>query len=237
MRVHYPSLLVLSIIVAALFFVTPALSGSGQGHQGSGKNSDVSVDFNEETHLIFMREEEKLARDVYLTLGRIWPDVIPFQNIAPSEQEHTTRIKEKLEKYGIPDPNPYTDDIDSVGEFEGDDYGDYFAGKFEYLVNWGTKSELDALYVGAFIEELDMVDIIQCPEVIQTTHGLGEYDCGLGYTDNNDLQNVLGNLLEGSKNHLRSYVGNIEAVKGECSYEPTFLSFEEIDKIMGRECL
>jgi hypothetical protein len=53
--------------------------------------------------LIFMREEEKLARDVYLTLYDQW-DIPIFQNIARSEQTHTDAIKNLLDTYGLVDP-------------------------------------------------------------------------------------------------------------------------------------
>ena len=105
---------------------------------------------------------------------------------------------------------------------------------------WGENSELDALYVGAFIEELDMLDIVQCPKVVVDTHNKikDSSECGLNYTNNSDLQSMLGSLLEGSKNHLRSYVGNIEAVQGECAYEAQVLTQLEVDTILGRvgEC-
>ncbi|MCK5071658.1 MAG: DUF2202 domain-containing protein, partial [Desulfocapsa sp.] len=183
-----------------------------------------------------MREEEKLARDVYITLGDHYPEAIVFGNIDDAEQQHTTTVKDKLAKYNIDDPN--TDD--TVGAFTGADYGWYFTEKYNLLVGLGEAGELDALYVGAFIEELDMLDIVQCPKVIIDTHKKikDSSDCGLNYTDNSDLQSMLESLLEGSKNHLRSYVGNIEAVKGECSYEAQVLTQLEVDTILGRvgEC-
>ena len=74
-------------------------------------------------------------------------------------------MKDKLEQFNIPDPS--TDD--TVGVFTGSDYGWYFTEKFQLLVEKASLSELDALYVGAFIEELDMMDINQCPQVIVET--------------------------------------------------------------------
>jgi len=49
--------------------------------------------------LILMREEEKLARDVYTTLGEKW-DLNIFINIAGSEQTHTDAVKYLLDRYG-----------------------------------------------------------------------------------------------------------------------------------------
>ena len=219
------SALVSGIIFTAALYAIPA-SGAGQGNLG--------VDFNEETHMIFMREEEKLARDVYITLGTKYSGTVAFSNIDDSEEQHTATVRDKLIKYNIDDPN--TDD--TVGEFTGADYGDYFTGKYKFLVQWGKKSLLDALYVGAYIEEFGMLEAVHCPKIIIETHDSiqDSGDCGLDYTDNSDIQRMYGNLLEGSENHLRSYVGNIEAILGECSYEAQVLTQEEVDRITGSTC-
>ena len=233
MNLFSRSLLFSGIIITAALCAIPAL---GANNDSNTEQVTLGVDFNEETHMVFMREEEKLARDVYITLGDMYPDAIVFSNIDDAEQQHTTTVKDKLAKYNIDDPN--TDD--TVGAFTGADYGWYFTEKYNLLVGLGEAGELDALYVGAFIEELDMLDIVQCPKVIIDTHKKikDSSDCGLNYTDNSDLQSMLESLLEGSKNHLRSYVGNIEAVKGECSYEAQVLTQLEVDTILGRvgEC-
>jgi hypothetical protein len=192
----------------------------------------AGLDFNEETHLVFMREEEKLARDVYLFLGAMYPDSSTFGNIDDSEQRHTDAVRERLLHYGIADPSSN----DNPGVFTGEEYGDYFTEKYGELTAWGSRSELDALHVGAFIEELDMQDINKCPKIVQQLNdGIdSEYDCGLVYTDNDDIQRLYGALLDGSENHLRAYVRQIEAVLGEGSYVAQYLTQEEVDAILGR---
>ena len=142
-----------------------------------------TIDAAEETHMIFMREEEKLARDVYLTLGDMYPNASVFNQIAEgSEQQHTDTMRDKLAQYGIADPNPDTNNLPgSIGVFTGADYGSYFDEKFSYLVAAASNSELDALYVGAFIEELDMHDIVLCPTAITELKGIPETGCGLEY--------------------------------------------------------
>lgn len=57
----------------------------------------------ESTSLVFMREEEKLARDVYITMINKWGSKI-FSNISTSEQTHMDAILMLLNKYNIPDP-------------------------------------------------------------------------------------------------------------------------------------
>ena len=231
MRFFNRSLLVSGIIFTAAVCALPAFGA------GNGKNAGtvtLTVDFNEETHMVFMREEEKLARDVYITLGDLYPGAIVFSNIDDAEQQHTTTVKNKLAQYNIDDPSTN----DEVGVFTGTDYGWSFTEKYDLLVARGNISEIEALYVGAFIEELDMLDIVQCPKVIvEADNDINNVsECGLDYTDNSDIQRMLESLLEGSKNHLRSYVGNIEAVEGECTYKAQVLTQKEVDIILGRKC-
>lgn len=196
----------------------------------------AAPDANEATHLTFMREEEKLARDVYLTLADMYPNAGVFANIGTgSEQTHTDTMRDKLAQYGLPDPNPNTNNLPgSIGVFTGADYGAYFTEKYNALVNWGSNSELDALYAGAFIEELDMHDIVMCPSIVQEIKGIGHEDCGLEYTDERPLINSYNSLLDGSESHLRSYVGQIEAIIGVGNYEAQYLPQSTVDAILGR---
>ena len=168
---------------------------------------DGLLNNSELTHLIFMREEEKLARDVYTKLGSMYPDSVIFGNIDDSEQRHTTAVKNMIEKYGYEDPNTN----DNIGVYTGEDYGWYFTEKYNLLVERASISELEALYVGAFIEELDMMDIKQCPQVIvDADNGINEVnECGRVSTDNSDIANLYDSLLEGSDSHLEGYVNNI----------------------------
>ena len=192
----------------------------------------ATLDFYEKTHLIFMCEEEKLARDVYITLGTKYPDSAIFGRIDDSEERHKCAVADMLEKYQI--PNPSTND--NVGVFTGEDYGWYFTEKYNALVAKGSISALDALYVGAFIEELDMLDINQCPKVIvEADNGINDVsECGKVYTDNADILRLYSSLLEGSESHLRAYVSNIEKQIGEGNYVAQVLTQEQVDTILGR---
>jgi hypothetical protein len=195
------------------------------------------LDAGETAHLVFMREEEKLARDVYLTLASLYPDAATFSTIGTqSEQTHTDTVRDMLAKYGIPDPNPDANNLPgSIGVFTGEDYGWYFTEKYLALVDRGRISLLDALYVGAFIEELDMLDIVGCPKVIvETSSIIGEGECGLTYTDEPALRNMYTHLVEGSKDHLRAYVKNIETIIGAGNYVAQVLTQAEVDAILGR---
>lgn len=192
----------------------------------------IALDFNEITHLEFMCEEEKLARDVYITLGSKYPESTIFGHIDDSEERHKCAVADMLAKYGI--PNPSTND--NVGVFTGEAYGWYFTEKYNSLVERGSTNVLNALYVGAFIEELDMLDINQCPKVIvETDNGINDVsECGKIYRNKADIQRLYGSLLEGSENHLRSYVLNIEKGIGEGNYAAQVLTQEQVDAILGR---
>jgi len=194
--------------------------------------SSQSVDYNEELHLVFMRGEEKLARDVYTTFSMMYPRARVFGNIDDAEQTHMDAVRDKLAQYDITDPNTN----DNIGVFTGKEFGKYFRKTYLLLVEMGELSQLDALYVGAYIEELDIRDIDLCPdEIISQDNGVDSADdCGRAYTDNPDIKRLLNALLKGSESHLRAYVRNIERHIGAGSYEAQVLEQAEVDTILRR---
>ena len=147
--------------------------------------------------LIFMREEEKLARDVYNYLYAKW-EMRVFNNIAQSEQKHTDAIKTLIDKYELEDPITN----DTPGSFMNED----LQSLYDTLVAKGDASLVDALLVGALIEEVDILDIQK------------ELD---DHVDNEDVIFVYDNLLYGSYNHLRAFVKNLS--RQGVVYEPQLL--------------
>ena len=160
----------------------------------------------EKTSLIFMREEEKLARDVYAFLYDRW-NLLIFENIAASEQTHTDAVLSLLDKYNISDP------------VENNAYGVFADSNLQQLytdlTTQGSASLLDALIVGATIEDLDISDLNKAMLEV----------------DNQDITYVYGNLTKGSRNHLRSFYSQIQAQNG--TYEAQFISQEEFDAIVN----
>ncbi len=152
--------------------------------------------------LIWMREEEKLALDVYTALGDIW-SVRVFDNIAAAEQTHTDAVLTLLDRYGIADPSTGT-----PGVFTEPAIGDLH----DSLVAQGRESEVAALTVGAEIEELDIVDLRERA------------------TDTPDIDLVYANLEKGSRNHLRAFVSQLE--RNGVTYTPTHLSQSDFDAIV-----
>ena|GEM_PF-1446766 len=125
--------------------------------------------------LLWMREEEKLAHDVYVTLYEKWNLPI-FQNISQSELTHTDAVKSLLDRYSLADP--------AVGNAVGVFVNPTLQGLYDQLVTQGGQSLADALVVGATIEDLDIVDL-------QTR---------LAQTEKADIQLVYRNLMKGSRN-------------------------------------
>ena len=238
----YMKLITKLTLAGVLSLTITACDGGNTGDnitEDDDNSSSTPLDATEASHLTFMREEEKLARDVYLTFAASYPDQPVFDNIAnKSEQTHTDTMRDKLELYNLSDPNPDTNNLpESLGVFTGEEWGWYFDKKFAELTTKGGNSELDALYVGAFIEELDMHDIADCPEVMTDEDGTIYPDpCGLHYTDELGLINAYSFLIDGSERHLRTFVGQIEAIIGTCNYEAQYISQTDVDAILGRTC-
>ena len=200
----------------------------------------------DKAHLIFMRSEEKLARDVYLTLAEMYPNQPVFLSIATNaEQTHTDRMLDMLNKFRIKDPEPNTEPdtappADQIGVFQNYYFDEYFSGKFHYLVDIAQIGLLDALYVGALIEELDMSDISFCNAAFYDYYPkqLPEYpDCGgLSATTVRALQNTLGNLLAGSENHLCAFISQIGPNMVDPCYKAQYLEQVEVIEIIALQC-
>ena len=163
-----------------------------------------NLDEIEKEGLFLMREEEKLARDVYLNLYEKW-DLKTFYNIAQNEKTHMEAIKLLLDRYDLKDPIGK----DIIGVFE----NEKLQGLYNELVTQGGESLEQALKVGALIEELDIYDLKEL----------------LSKTNNDDIKIVYLNLLKGSRNHLRSF--DTQLNRNGFSYEVKFLSQKEYDSI------
>jgi len=210
-------------------------------------SSSVAADLTEmdAAHLIFMRSEEKLARDVYLTIAQMYPRPPVFFNIATrAEQTHTDTMRKMLVRFNIPDPEPITaPDIlppdDQLGVFENTYFAAYFTEKYDLLVGMAGLGLEQALYVGATIEELDMLDIDYCnSEAFDEYYpGFPPYpDCGgLAVTTVKALQNALGNLMAGSENHLCAFVSQLGPMIDGC-YESQVLGQQAVWDIIEAEC-
>jgi len=178
----------------------------GLGSDTVAQSATGVLNDNETSTLIWMREEEKLARDTYITLYERWGTRV-FSNISRSEQAHMDALLTMLNYYGVADP--ISDN--TVGVFN----DPTLAGLYDKLVANGRVSALDALYVGGFIEELDIKDLWDA--IDESTHA--------------DITATYENLLAGSYKHLRAFVSQIEATGVD--YKAQYLEQSEVDEILG----
>ncbi len=155
--------------------------------------------------LKFLREEEKLARDVYLYSYDKYQLMI-FDNISQSEQRHMNSVLNLLNKYGIPDSAST-----EIGVFNNPDLQKLY----NSLTKQANISSVEALKAGATIEDLDINDI----------------DDFTSNTTKPDLLNVYGNLNCGSKNHIRAFTRWLE--NNEVTYTPQYISVEEYNTILS----
>jgi len=154
--------------------------------------------------LYFMREEEKLAHDVYLALYARWGTPV-FDQIATSEADHTAAVLNLLNRYALPDPAAAL----GPGVFQ----DALLQGLYDGLMAQGAMSEIEALKVGALIEETDIRDIRE--RVLQT--------------DEAAIRDVYDHLLCGSRNHLRAFDRQLRS-RGVI-YTPVVITLQEWDAI------
>ncbi|MBF0225932.1 MAG: DUF2202 domain-containing protein [Desulfobacterales bacterium] len=216
------------MFIASVFFVETALSKDvqkfGKGKAGcpyaGGGTTGVAttggcgwignlpyeeVSDVEKAALLYVREKEKLARDIYNAFYETWNYRI-FYNIPKSEEMHIKAVLSLLEKYNISDT--ITNDV--PGTFTNPD----LAKLYEELLKKGNESFIEALKVGAKIEELSISDLKK----------------NIEETDNTDIKFIFGNLMKGSINHLKAFSFWIKAQGG--TYEPSYLSNEEMNDFL-----
>jgi hypothetical protein len=178
--------------------------GGQRGGNGKGQGSGGALAANERNELILMREEEKLARDVYTAMHKKWGTPV-FANISRAESQHMKVLGGLLSRYNIPDPVGNN----APGAFT----NPKFQQLYQSLVATGSASLMDAMKVGLKIEEMDIADLRQA---IQST-------------DNNDLKRVYQHLEQGSQNHLRAFAMQLKRLGG--TYTATSLNQNEFNSI------
>lgn len=133
----------------------------------------------ETSSILFMKQEEKVARDVYQVLYAKWGHVT-FGNIAVSEQRHMDAVDSLIARYRLTDTTPK-----EAGKFT---YPELQA-LYDELIALGSKSLSDALTVGVLIEETDIADL----------------QAALKTAREKPVRNVFSSLLDGSYNHLAAF--------------------------------
>jgi hypothetical protein len=161
----------------------------------------------EAADMLFMREEEKLARDLYILLDEKW-GVAPFARIAIGEQMHMDAVLRLLARYRLDDPAAGK----TIGEFASTE----LQALFDDLLRRGSESAVAALEVGGIVEEVDLEDLA----------------AALARSDNADIDQVYEILSCGSRNHLRDFARALERLTGQ-AYVAKALPQPVVDAILA----
>ncbi len=183
----------------------------GRGHSPADEIANLpkgDLSEAEREALLYRREEEKFARDVYIALYEKW-DMKVFDHIKESEEKHMEASRVLLERYGLQDPIAGA----KLGEFK----NEKLQALYDEFLQRGYASKLDAIKVGLEIEELDIKDLLESLQVF----------------DNEDIRTVIENLLRASRNHMRAFAKELEVAGG--TYSPKHLSIEEYNAIVNSD--
>ncbi len=143
-----------------------------------------TVTYEEIAGFLFMREEEKLARDIYTYLFSKY-NLPVFNNISKSENVHVTAILNLIKGFNIADNSN-----NNAGEYVNSDIRALYA----KLKTMGDLSLIDALKAGVMIEETDISDLQK----------------QLSVTRNSSVRIVYTNLSKASEAHLRAFTWNLK---------------------------
>lgn len=199
-------------------FVGVGLTGCGGGEDvpveraGAGRLPTAlgsALSAEEIADLFYLREEEKLAHDVYVALYARWGTPV-FNSIAQSESQHTEAVRQRILDHGLVDPAADT----PPGVFVNDD----LQVLYDTLVQRGQASLIAALEVGCLIEEKDIQDLTE-----MRSQAVGEPD----------IVAVHDRLLCGSRNHLRAFNRQLVAQGG--SYVAQVISQADWNAIANAE--
>ena len=153
---------------------------------GGGRNrKTVELTEDQKDTLFYIFQEEKVARDVYITLGKIYTDEKTFAQIQISEQDHILSAQVLCERYGVDTSgvNLSLED-DFVGQLELTSMQELY----NTCIGLGEVSLMEALKVGEHIEVTDIEDLEHAGEGMPS-----------------DVVNVYNNLKLGSLEHLDAF--------------------------------
>jgi len=115
-------------------------------------NSTTELTEEQKDMLFFIYEGEKVARDIYITLGKIHKNENTFALMRFSEQRHIDCARDLCDTYGVETSQV---NEDTVGKFE----SPVLQTLYDACTEKGEKSLHDALEVGEFIEASDIEDL------------------------------------------------------------------------------
>ena len=135
----------------------------------------------EEEYILYMREEEQMAHDLYTRWAGIYSVPI-FSNIADSESQHVAEVQLLIERYGLQDR--------PAGNAAEGYHDPVIQNLYDTLAAQGGASITGALESGLAVEETDIADL----------------DMALANTTRADIRGVYLNLRQGSVNHRSAFL-------------------------------
>lgn len=172
----------------------------------SSCNKSKTLEDSDKKALLFMLEEEKLARDTYTFLDNKW-SIEQFAMIKNAEQKHMDAIASVLDDYDI----SYT--ILPAGEFA----EAKLQALYDQFEEDGVISDSLALRIGATVEDVDIQDLLDFENA----------------SSNDDVINVFSKLRCGSRNHMRKFTEPM--TNGSDDYTPQFISLDDYISIVTGE--
>ncbi|MDC7231453.1 MAG: DUF2202 domain-containing protein [Sphaerochaetaceae bacterium] len=197
-------------ILSVIFVVAMSATLSAQPiseQQAELSQTEEMVETTGSEGLLYMAEEEKLARDVYLALYDMWGSRV-FLNIANAEQQHMDAVSAIMNDKEI--ANPASTLV--IGVFHNTEIAELY----ESLVAQGSTSIEEAFLVGAIIEDLDIYDLQRFIEASEDEVEIWVYN----------------NLLRGSESHMRAFVRQLDRYGLE--YTARYISDAELSRILSR---
>ncbi|WP_372776579.1 DUF2202 domain-containing protein [Mangrovibacterium sp.] len=207
---YRPSVKLFALLLALFAFTQNQACATNRLVPKTTGGSSVAVDsISEEVKsgMLHMREEEKMAHDLYTEFYKQYEMRI-FSNISQSESTHMNAMLMLLETYEMKDPAS-----DQTGVFNNSG----LQAVYNRLLADGKLSLVDALKSGAYVEELDILDLEKQLEMVS----------------NEQIKQVYSNLLRASRNHLRAFT-RVLANKG-VDYKPVLMTTEHFSEIIESE--
>lgn len=162
----------------------------------------------DEKTLLYMIEEEKMARDVYAAFEAKWGAAI-FNHISEAEGKHFERVLGLAQSQGVKVPNAI--EKNKAGQFRNKE----LQAMYDEFIASGSQSLEAALRVGALLEETNYRDL----------------SAAIAATDNEAVRTTFTQLLDASANHLRAFSRNLS--KQGVDYQPAVLPQADFDAIMA----
>ncbi len=156
--------------------------------------------------LLFIYEEEKMARDLYASFGEKW-GWQTIGRVSMSESMHLNSVMNLLHTYGIPEPVLPTGSYQSAAISE----------LAKRLLNEGIASEDAALHSALYVEEYDIADLTK----------------RMNDTADPSILSTYQYLLNGSNAHLRYFYSLL--VENGGTYTPQVLSQQAFDAALASQ--